>query len=433
MKKLVIVAFAFVMLLSATSFATSTRTWVMGDNDRVMVDDGNIFRYPGRTFNYPNLALGEFSSGDFDNFGITWQFGEEKPWVLGTFVSTYPYYGPVGYDGSYLAGFYYWDYYYPDAAQSSEELNDYGYPLRLQMLYSRQFSNVNFGFGLDATRASWEIDQDSVAAPPVDLMEAKPKQTFSYYGIRLGLTEATSGQWDVAASFSFGSWTNEDFEGNPLTEPNGFYEFALTGRYFYVYNPKLTFVPHAEFGMGKRGTDVHVSPYSGDFEEDSTWTTEHSGTMFDLGVGLNYTTGPKMLAVFDFGFNMEQFKRKYSGNGYENYAGGEDWTGEEKYTYLMLPYFKIGFEGEVFSWMDVRAGGTTQLWINKSKYESDYDYDESYDTPDNDLYLGAGFHFGRLHLDTWMDPEFLSNGLYFVNGHDTEELNWSVSLLYELF
>lgn len=432
MKKIVIVAFAFVMLMSAMSFATSTRTWVMGDNDRIMVDDGNIFRYPGRTFNYPNLALGEFSDGDFDNFGITWQFGEESPWVLGTFVSTWPSYGPIGYDGSYLANFYWLDdYYYPTYTQSTEELNDYGYPRRIQMLYSRQFSNVNFGFGLDVTRASWEYDQDSTTAPPYTFAPNHAKQSFSQYNFTLGLTEATSGKWDVAAYFMFGSWTNENDSGFALTEPNGYYEMGITGRYFYVYNPKITFVPHAEFGMGKRGTDMHVSPYTEDLVADSTWTIEQTGTMIDLGVGMNYTTGPKMLAVMDFGFDMASYKKKYAG-GYANW-GGEDFTGEEKYSYVMLPYFKIGFEGEVFSWLDVRAGGQTQLWLNKEKYESDYDINETYDTPYNDTYLGCGFHFGRLHLDTYMDPEILTNGLYFINGDSTSSLNWSVSMLYELF
>jgi len=431
MKKIAVYSFVFVMLLSAASFATSTRTWVMGNNDRIMVDDGNIFRYPGRTFNYPNLALGEFSDGDFYNFGITWQFNEDKPWVLGTFVSTWPNYGPVGYDGSYLANFYYDDYYYPDrAAQSTEELQDNGYPRRIQMLYSRQLGGYNFGLGLDATRASWEIDQDSTTTPVV-LARNHTKQSFSMYSLNLGLTEATSGQWDVAAYFMFGSWTNENFEGKKLTEPNGFYEMGVTGRYFYVMNPKVTLVPHAEFGIGKRGADNHVSPWTGNFVEDSTWTIETNATMIDLGLGMNYTTGPKMLAVLDFGFDLQQYKRKYSG-GYANW-GGEDYTGEDKYSYFVLPYLKIGFEGEVFSWMDVRAGGETQLWISKYKEESDYDYNETYDEPSNDTYLGCGFHFGRLHLDTEVDPAILTNGLYFINGGETDDLNWSVSLLYELF
>lgn len=455
MKKIAICSFVLVMLLSAASFATSTRTWVMGDNDRIMVDDGNIFRYPGRTFNYPNLALGEFSDGDFDNFGITWQFGEEKPWVLGTFVSTWPYYGPVGYDGSPLALF--GGYYYMSptdrhnsAAQSSEELYNYGYPYRIQMLYARQFSGYNFGFGLDATRASWEMDQaaDSVS-PSIVVPSDKSKQTFSQYTFHVGLTEATSGQWDVAAYYTTGSWTNENFEGKKLTEPNGFYEFGVTGRYFYVMNPKVTLVPHGEFTLGKRGVDSHIDPYYGSigyYDEDSLWTVEDNGTMIDLGVGLNYTTGPKMLAVLDFGFDLQQYKRKYSGHSFEDYydpseGNTANFTGEDKWSFMMLPYMKIGFEGEVFPWMDVRAGGTTQLWVNKVKRESevyfdysdDWPYNFSIDEPQNDTYLGAGFHFGRLHLDTYMDPAILTNGLYFINGTETNNLNWSVSMLYELF
>jgi len=90
MKKALILAIGLLMLFSISSFASETRTLVMGDNNMIMVDDYNIFMFPGRVNNYPNLALGEFDynfGNEFYDFGITWQFNDDNPWVLGTFVS----------------------------------------------------------------------------------------------------------------------------------------------------------------------------------------------------------------------------------------------------------------------------------------------------------------------------------------------------------
>ena len=96
MKKALLLTVGVLLMMSVSSFASETRTLVMGDNDMIMVDDGNIFRFPGRVNNYPNLALGEFElvSGDhvLYDFGITWQFNDDNPWVLGTFISSL---GPV--------------------------------------------------------------------------------------------------------------------------------------------------------------------------------------------------------------------------------------------------------------------------------------------------------------------------------------------------
>ena len=70
MKKLLLIVGAL-MLLSLNVFATDTRVLTMGDNNKVLLDEHNIFLFPSRINDYPNLAIAEFSrygSGSEDNF-----------------------------------------------------------------------------------------------------------------------------------------------------------------------------------------------------------------------------------------------------------------------------------------------------------------------------------------------------------------------------
>jgi hypothetical protein len=412
----------------------------------IMVDDANIWLFPGRVNNYPNLVLGEFGNGDeLYNLGVTFQFNEENPWVLGTFVSTSNDYGPYSFWGNDLAHFPYYDLYYEYATVRPsvvEELSYYSHPKRMSMLYGRKLGGQNFGFGLDVVRASWEAKEDSGSVLNFD---ANPKQSFSQYTLRFGLTEATTGKWDLGLMADFGGWTNEDPDGEKLSEPSGFYDVALSGRMFMVRNPKVTLVPHATFGMGKRGAKyLNVAGEPNDYANDDA-KVEYTATAFDFGMGMNYTPAPNMLAVLDLGVSYSAVKAEHTigadiVEGASYYDGWGDysyafWDGTEKETYFVLPYMKLGFEGEVFNWMDIRAGGYTTLWSNKDKWESDFDVDETWNDASQDTYFGFGFNWGKLYLDTESDPELLLRGLNFLTG-DTEEgsnMNWRVSMVYELF
>ena len=442
MKKFAIGILIALMLMSASSFATKQRTNVMGDNDMIMVDDYNMMRFPGRINSYPDLALGEFSPGgsgffdnEFYNFGITWQFNEDNPWVLGTFVSTWPYYGPTAHEP--LPGFgepFFTNleelFYYYDLKSITDVAGvaPIGTPRRIQLIYGRDLGGNDFGFSLDVVRATYSHDIDSTQFSSRN----KEEEAFSQFTFGVGLTEGTSGQWDVAAQASFGSWTDKNTQGQDVTKPNGYFDAMIQGRYFWVQNPKVTLVPHAAATIGSRGADALSYDASGNVTETDTWKSKRTG--FDLGMGMNYTTGPNMLAVADFGLMLNTVKYEYTS------TDTAFTPGEEKWTALMLPYLKIGFEGEVFSWLDIRAGGSTTLWSNQWKYEysdSDPAYSdetEKLDFPMNRLWLGTGLHFGKLTIDTYTDPEILLDGFNFISGSsDVADLNWEVSLLYELF
>ena len=407
MKKTLLMILGLLVVMSVSSFATETRVLVMGDNYMTLVDDYNMFMFPGRVNNYPNLALGDFADEEMYQLGITWQFNDDNPWVLGTFVSTEPQFGPSSYWSSNLAGF--------DYASTRDEP-------RFTILYGRQLGGNNFGFGIQAVRYSDEYEDVTEGD------EYHIKESFSQYTFNVGLTEGTSGQWDVGLSFMTGTWTNE-WNDTTFSEPDGYYDLALAGRYFMVRNPKITMVPHVAFTIGKRGVKFPGDP--GDSDDDMG--VKYSRTGFELGWGMNYTPAPNMLAVFDIGLQYEKIKTDGSLGSDEEELGTDTW--------FSFPYIKIGFEGEVFSWMDIRAGANGSLWTSKQKEEyteyGDYPNETwTWDYAYNETYLGFGFHWNRLYLDTYTDPELLLKGFDFINGsdyYDSGNMNWMVSMTYELF
>lgn len=424
MKTALITVLGVVLLASAGAFATETRTMVMGDNHMIVVDDYNMFMFPGRVNNYPNLAMGEFSYGDeMYSLGVTWQFNDDNPWVLGTFAASEPEFGAYSYWGDNLAQFpwYNFPYYMPVASPAAVENAPSDEPRRFLMLYGRQLGGQNFGFSFDLVKYGWEAEHDSSDVYAADVAA---KQSFHQYTFGLGLTEATSGKWDVAVHFMFGGWTNENLDGDKLNEPSGFYDLGLAARYFWVRSPKITLVPHLQATMGKRGVkDFGAMPDTLTTDDSKD---EYTRTGFDIGFGMNYTPGPDMLAVIDFGLAFETVKGEYT--------LADSTLGEEKETYFVFPYMKLGFEGEVFNWMDVRAGARTSLWTSKDKWESDFEVDQTWDDHWVDTYLGLGFHWGRFYLDTYMDPEIVLDGFNFISGRDdVDPLNWQVSMIYEMF
>ena len=405
MKKFVIMFAVMMIALGASAYATEVRTMTMGLNDGIMVDDYNVFRFYGRILNYPNIATAEFSSYDyidkastvygerdeFYKFGVNWEFNQDNPWVLGTYVSTeYPVMPPI---------YYYYDYYLPlDMGDMSNR--------KLDLLYGRTLSNMNFGLHLNYNQMGYK-DKDP---------GSQAQQSLHYIQVGAGLTEALTGKWDVAATFGFGGWTDKDPDGVKESEPDGYYDLTLEGRYFWVQNPKITFVPHASVWMNKSG---FKSYYEGELDETHTL----SETAFELGMGMNYVTGPDLLAVLDFGFTYVNDKFEHE------YVINEDSTAtyEVKTKYLYLPYVQIGVEGSVFDWMDIRFGATS-YWLTESEED---DYSLTY--AENATYLGFGFHFGRLHVDTYADPELFMDGFNFISGANDNHMNLEISALYELF
>ena len=407
MKKILILSLILVVA-AASAFATGTRVLTMGDNNNVMIDDANVSLYPSRVFNYPNIGVGEFGStydgegyyGNMYKFGVNFKFNEKKPWVLGTYFSTEGTENPTAYDGTYFGRY-----------GSGWRGLDLSSNRRIDLLYGRKFGTSIFGFGFNYISSGSKSD----------VAGNKWEDSYSRYGFNFGLTP-DNGKWDVAAALSLGTWTNKDDSGDVLTEPDGYTDFSLRGRLFHKLNQNVVLIPHAEVAFGSHGQKAYFPFY---YVNGDTTAYKTKQTTFGLGCGLNYTPVTNVLAVLDFGFSYNKLTTEDTHARYD----GETWrdtTVTDKQTTVTLPYWKLGLEGDVFSWLDVRFGATSN-W-ESFKWEKNYKYNYA----SNSTYLGLGFNFNRLHLDTQVNPELFLEGFNFISGN-SNHMNYQIRALYEMF
>jgi hypothetical protein len=387
------------MLFSGSAMASDTRVMTMGENNMVLLDDANIWLFPSRIFEYPNLAVGEFgnyggfASDEFAQFGIHWKFGSEKPFVLGTYFSDLPAAGPSDLAGGSLVPF--------DFILLENR--------RMDLLYARGLGGFNFG-------SRFSIYHSSQAN---DMAADQTKESFTYYDLDFGLTP-TNGKWDLALNMAFGGWTDEDATGGTETDADGYMDFSVMGRYFMQRGPNYTFIPHAAFLSGKRGiNEYYIDADLATLDVNSTYSL----TGFDIGIGTNYTPAANVLAVCDFGFAYLKWKEEI-----DNQLAAT--SSELTETFMVLPYFKIGLDADVFKWMDVRLGATS-FWTNET-IDIGAGGKQKFNYAENDTYLGFGFHWGRLQVDTYTDPELFLQGFDFMSGTGDADMNFRITAVYEM-
>ncbi len=375
-------------MLAMSAFGSNTRTLTMGNNNMILVDDANIWMFPSRINDYPGLAIAEFggdpgSPQEFTSFGVHWQFGDDSPWVMGTYFEDNL--------GTFTG---YWGLPFTPPGDNR----------RIHFFYGRAMGTNKFGLRFSLYSSSEEYTDSSPTSN---------KESFSYYDTHLGLT-ADDNSWDLALNLGFGSWTDET-GGIATFESDGMLDFTLMGRMFMEKGPNYTYVPHAGIEYHKFGW---LTPAS---------TEEEKLTAFiiDLGMGQVYTPSNNVEAVFDFGIRMEN-------NKYE-YTDGTD-AEEEKWSFTTIPYFKIGMDAEVFSWMDVRLGATSFWQRFKDEFVQSnplFSSEDKQGFADNQTYLGFGFHWGNFHVDTYADPQLFLEGFNFISGGN-QDMNFQISATYEM-
>ena len=396
MKRTLLIAILLAMALSMSVSATGTRVLTMGNNNNILLDDANIWLYPGRFFSYPNIAIAEFCddpTNTFNQFGVHWKFNEQKPWTLGTYFSTgSPEYPSTSASNGTLGGL-------------SNLPNNH----RMDLFYGRPFGDMNFGFHFIYVRSGRSSDA----------VNNKSERSFGRYSFAFGLTPS-KGDWDAAVLLSLGSWTNKDQSGVVLNDPDGYTDVALRGRCFLQYQENITFVPHAQLMFSSHGEKVMG------FAGGQTWVSNNFTTSafeLSLGSGMNYTPSKNVLAALDFGVALGSGNEK---SVIKASSTSAPVTSETKRAYLILPYWGLGLEADVFSWMDIRLGATS-YWGNFAIKDGDRSGGTA-----NATYLGFGFHWNRLHVDTYANPDLFLKGFNFISG-GTTDMNFQISAMYEMF
>jgi hypothetical protein len=413
MKKALTICFIFCFLASA-SFATMTRTLTMGDANNIVHDVDNIWLYPSALYDYPELAIGEIGEWydyydeyydvNLTDIGLHYKFGEKKPFVMGLYFTLRQ---PATWFPYYLTDFQY-------------------YPLpnnRIDFFYSRKLGDNKFGFHMNYVQSSYKYESmDTV----------RDKENTSGYAFDLGLT-AMEDKLDIAAGVGFLSWTDQGANEHDRTKPDGNMMMYARGRYFYEADQKVTVVPHAGLMYAKLGNKVYDNwDQATDYDQETDKNKDKWMTI-DLGCGMNYTPAAGILAIGDIGIMFENEKETY-----EYLTGTDTWyTNTYKDKWFTLPYFKIGLDAVVFDWMNLRMGGTS-YW-ETAKAENEYETSTTPNTEkttwgyvSNDTYLGAGFHWGNLKIDTYICPQLILEGFNFISG-ENNSMNYQVSVQYQMF
>jgi hypothetical protein len=226
---------------------------------------------------------------------------------------------------------------------------------------------------------------------------------------------------DISFGIALTTWTDEDYiDGalNPVSEPAGNMDFGVNFRYWMDPMGKYVLVPHGAFWYSKQGVDWYGFD-AGDWT--ITMSDENKYMMFDLGLGMNYEAMADVLVVGDFGFMME--KEEWTRDYTDTAIDPEEW----KDGFMVLPYFKLGIDAEIFKWLDLRSGVAT-YWEGET-YEPSTDMKRKYSSAFTDTYLGAGFNWGNFYIDAEINTDFIENGPYFISG-EYDYLTENVTIKY---
>ena len=395
MRKSLIIAFALLVILSMSAMASDTRVTTMGDNNMILLDDANIGLFPSRLYDYPDEATAEFRNNNVTVFGVHWKFGEENPWVLGTYLHN---------GGVEIPAFILNDIPMPNLPQDNK---------RIDLIYSRMLGLHKFGFHFGLRHSSYVDDAE----------DDKDEACLSIYNFDFGLTP-DGDKMDIAAGIEMITWSDKgtlaDNSAYDITKPSGNMTFYARGRYFYEMDKTCTLVPHVELTFGKNEADFYDVVNN---VAELTGTGKLSSSVFDLGCGLQYTPATNVLAVLDFGIQIDNAKTEQIPA-----AAGATTTESTDKTFT-LPYFKVGFDAEVFSWLDVRLGATS-YWNTVTDDQTTAKIKNTEKYPENTTYLGFGFHWNRLHVDVQTNPDLFINGFEFISGNGTA-MNTRLSATYE--
>lgn len=396
MKRLLMLVVLSAFLLGGLAYATETRVMTMGGVNNIVKDEANIWLYPSTINYYPKLFIGEAWYDDLWNVGANFAFGEEgdKPMVLGVYFST------SGYDHEILS--YYSGNYFADQ--------------RLTMFYGREISEMPFGFYFSLFNDGVKNEDTIVANNYLE--------SLTRYEVAFGLSPMQK-KLDLTLGLGITTWKDQDYYNAALgvvdvTKPSGNMDIAFAARYWMDPMGKYTLVPHFGLYYIKQGLEEY-------YDDAGSWavyrTDELTDMMFDLGLGLNYDASEDILVVGDIGFQMDNYK--YTSD-YSDAALTDPDDYEDKY--LILPYFKIGIDANVFKWMDFRCG-VVKEW-EKETFEPNAAVKWTWSDAVTETYLGAGFMWGKFKIDAAINTDFLENGPYFISG-ENDYLTERVTLLYE--
>lgn len=366
-----------ILLISSTAFATATRVGTMGGNDQIVRDRSNIGMYPQIVVEHPNLMYGKINGA-----GTLHEVGGDYALPVGT-LALYFTADPMNHNFS------------PVNPIDQKLGLVYGYDLGGDMV---------IGLGLSMYGNSYKAEITKPA-------ENKTETSASGLGIDVGFSMMKA--LDLGLFFNMYSWTHNAADGKVISEGSGNSDFGLSGRYALEMSPTYKLIPY--FGFGLMGEGWKGGPAGADGDEQTVSTM-----VLDLGLGNNmHFADNKVMAVAAVGIQMinatDEFKPKV----------GTATTDKDNHS--AIPYFNLGVEGEMYSWLTLRMGAE-KMWHGRTTEDTDGNK-ESWGNVMDGYFVGAAFTFGGLLIDAQVNPGFLLSGPNFVSGN-ANDIATEVTLTY---
>ncbi len=381
MRKAFTLLIVALFLAPVISIASDIRVTTLGEVNHVVKDDHNVALYPQTLIHYTNLV-----NFDVENDALSravFNYGTPFGYLSFRFEME-----ALGHD--YLPQI-------PNPDQSENNLpGDNAIDQKLTLIWAKNLGEMDLGINFTLHGASHEMDT--------------PNNSAVASGMGITIQPGITLMENIEASVIFQtiSFTNEDADGKTITEPDGGTTFGIRGRYWIELSPSYALIPHFMFAARSVGWQ--------NTEDKEGW--KDSETLMTLGIANNIMVADDILAVSDVGVHLEPGTMEVKQNGE---------TEEFTQGHSVLPYFKLGFEADIFSWLDVRFGAVAK-WISSSQEDNDKNK-EIWSYVEKDFYLGAAVHKGDFTIDLWMDPAFVSDGPYILTGNQNN-FAMGASLLY---
>jgi hypothetical protein len=398
-----ILVLLLVLFLVPSSFATLTKLSTMGYSFLFMKDDYNIWSFPQTAVLYQNHIIAEHPHAGT----VIVKLGEND--ALGVRVTDQYAYDFLGFDDMlyYIVADMYYAY----------ESNYYMFPQdKFSLVYAHKFEKMRLGIMFNTMGASYK-ETNSEDYDPTYNLELKTGIMSLTGGFSMDIGEGH--ELDLAVSYSHATfkWSDNSYDPATITTPDGGNSFGGTGRLMYKWNDQVTLIPAISFGTGSIGNKWSDSyPYG---EKDSR-------TMFNFGLGCNYKPNEKFELISALGLYYDREKYNYT-----YYYGTID--DNETYSEFEMPYFLMGMDLNVKSWLNFRLGINKELESLKGTYDSgELTGDDiwKWTSAPFEYTLGAGIMLGDLQFDCMVNTDFLNNGPYWISGAETYTMFPQISIKY---
>ena len=361
--------------------------WNVPGNVFVLHDAATPAIWPQLVQQYPNLAGGEFHDGtgawDLEEVYVNYSWGEKKAalqFALDRYRSMR---------------------YFNNAFATNP-----GVPNKLMINYGRKLGETMLlGVGLSYAGESMEtVDDPNTPAP------ANEETTISasVIGLKVGLSGTGDQEWDAVVGLEMPSFTNEA-AGATLSENDGSMGIHFAGRFWWNYSETASLIPNVRFNTYKDAATYPTTPET---------AASYSFTQIGVGAGHNWWPVENTLVLFDFGILMQTEKDEFTPAG-----------GDVDYSDNALPYWRIGFETSVFSWLDGRLGAE-RAWETVSASGDGAPTEPSMSTSVTNTFIGGTAHWNRMVLDMVMIRGWFEDGPNFISGM-SNTLLWRLSLKYD--